>query len=107
MPLTPSQSFMKSPAVRLNDDQRKTLEDIKQIIDKYLSEKWDGGPFMIQTPFAHTVVVAHLMRLYSKAGWSVAAQALDGAIGKAMEILQAGGNPQWALQFTPRWFDEK
>ena len=103
MPVTPSQALSRSPAALMSDDERSNFERFKDRIDNMLSTEFIGGPVVIRTEPCTSRVIYYLARAYESAGWRVNANPLDGALGKAQDLVAAGAQVGWAFMLMPDW----
>lgn len=105
MPLTPIEAMKRSPACQLSFKEKVQVNDAERMIDDFIVKNWEGAPAQVKTSQIPGRVAAVIVRDYEMAGWSVQPFAVDGAIGKAVDILGKGGSCEFIIQLTPRWSD--
>lgn len=103
MPISPLVALSKSPAAKLDAEEREKLTGLEGGIDAFLSANWTGGQANFGLPAVGVRLVAAIVRRYESKGWAVQVEPRDGALGKAAELLAAGAAVDWALSLIPRW----
>lgn len=103
MPITPWQLADDGAVARLTDDERVVFERAMERMDAVLLAQWQMVPLQVQTDAMGPRVAGALARAYTEAGWSVGLEALDGAMGKAGELLRAGAPVAWRVTLVARW----
>ena len=104
MPVSPHDAVEASPAAQLTEDEYLKLATALREIDKALMETWPGGSAALRcaTPFSARVS-ARIHRAYTEAGWNIVLEAMDGAFGKANELIAAGADLSWMVKMAPDW----
>ena len=101
MAITPQQALDSSPAAKLDEDEREKVNRGDAEIIAGLAS-WPGGPFQAKITATARVINA-LSRRWQMKGWQVGLYPLDGAMGKADELIAAGAALDWTFVLAPEW----
>ena len=112
MALSPLKALSQSPGARLTDEERANVDRFENACDEFMATIWNGGAFTMNTTARELALshkeIAAIVRKYSTpdrtgSAWDVQPMPLDGALGKAMELLAAGARVYWTITLIPKW----
>jgi len=107
--MSPQRAFSNSKHTVLSDDEKKKVDDICGKIDEAIVGSFHGLTVRVNIPPVTVPMIGHILRRYAKvrdedgSRWQVVAEPLDGAVGKAADLITAGAPCPWRIVLTPEW----
>ena len=101
--MTPDEALAVSPLAPLSGDDKEKLAMMEDGVEKFLRNDWQGGNVTQACPPISLRVLAAFIRRWTRAGWQVQAQPMDGATAKAQQLLQAGADCGFLIVLLPMW----